>query len=164
MNLLGLSNILYQIDYFSNLKQSIAEATRPSGFLVTNPNDLLPPPEAVPKRGRKKIRNQKKKQQKLHFNRKIQLLKNYTKSDSEKPFDFSYVQDMYEENDNESRHVHWDYGKNMSYDEENFKKSLAKKADRWKKLTDMNPPPLTTISASGSFCESPSKLIFLPLL
>jgi hypothetical protein len=113
----------------------------------------MPPPEIFSKHGRKKIRNQKKKQQKLHLSKKLKILKNYTKSDIEKPFEFNF----FEENDNETRHVHWDYGKNMSYNEEDFKKVLAKKMEKWKSLANMNPPPLTTISADGSFCESPSK-------
>lgn len=125
-------------------------------FFQTNPNDLLPPPTEKPRK--KHVKNKKKKKQKQttkneNFKNKLRILKNLS---LEKPitYDAAFGENLDEDNDfNETRREHWDYGKNVSYNEEKSKIRKSNK-QKWNDLRELSPPPIT---AENSFCESPNK-------
>ncbi|GAB0087327.1 Protein dispatched [Sergentomyia squamirostris] len=144
--------------------RNLLEETRPSGQLVANPYEYFPSGEE-PSYRRKKLKGlgqQKKKpnkKKKLALPEKIKLIKNLPNNGS---FDFTDDYDMMMDNSTGTpRHEHWDYGKNISYvNDESTKKRNKLKKEKWIKLTKMYPPPLTTdvhTTSDGFFCESPNK-------
>lgn len=56
---------------------------------------------------------------------------------------------------------HWNYGKNLSYtNDDKYNEKLELKKNQWKLLREQNPPSATAdlhIRTDGFFCEAPSK-------
>ncbi|XP_055677193.1 protein dispatched [Lutzomyia longipalpis] len=141
--------------------RNLLDETRPSGRLVANPLDDFQSVE-IPGSRRRKIKGpreqKKRKKKKIPLPEKIKIIKNL-------PANGTYdLPEDYDSPDNltlNSRHEHWDYGRNISYvSDESTKKRNKLKKDNWIKLTKMYPPPLTTdvhTTSDGFFCESPNK-------
>lgn len=73
--------------------------------------------------------------------------------------DFDSSDESYNNATSDSRH--WNYGKNLSFtDEEEYNKKLEQQNKEWKLLREKNPPGIESdihIKTNGFFCEAPSK-------
>lgn len=137
--------------------RNLLEETRPSGSLTVNPKELLQH-EFDKKHRKNKNRHEKKR---LKFDQKMRKLKEYSTNRN-----YNYNIDIvYNSDDNGNDtfiddHNHWEYGKNISYDEEKDKKMKESKKKKWEGFLKIEPPPLTSTdfhSTDGYFCESPSE-------
>lgn len=127
---------------------------------MVNPNDLL----LIPPTMHKKRRKGKKKTEKLKLDKKIKILKNFSSNNKSFNIDIAYKAAFEEVNETAVGHEHWDYGKNMTYDEEKENKRKKMKQDKWNVFIKVDPPPITSTdyqSSDGYFCESPSKYIVI---
>ena len=112
----------------------------------------------------KKRRKGKKKTEKLKLDKKIKILKNFSSNNKSFNIDIAYKAAFEEVNETAVGHEHWDYGKNMTYDEEKENKRKKMKQDKWNVFIKVDPPPITSTdyqSSDGYFCESPSKYIVI---
>lgn len=148
--------------------RNLLEETRPSGNLIPNPNDLIPPPpfpsftdDENSKRYKFKKKHKNKNKTNNHkLNKKIKYIKELALFNQ--TFNYNWTS-FDESSDNETtfnnRHKHWGYGKNLTYENDEDKINLnKKKKEQWKILSRMYPPTVTTVetSSDGLFCESPS--------
>lgn len=138
--------------------KNLIEETRPSGSLTVNPKELLQ--HKINKKHRKnKNRHEKKR---LKYDQKMRKLKEYsTSKDTSYNIDILYNSED-KENDTLINGVvkHYEYGKNISFDEEKEKKIKDAKKKKWERFLKVDPPPLISTdfhSTDGYFCESPSK-------
>lgn len=136
--------------------RNILEETRPSGSLIVNPKELLQHEFDKKKHRKNKGRHEKKK---LKFDQKMRKLKDYSANKSFNT-DIVYNSDDSSGNDSLVEGHHYEYGKNISYNEEKEKKIKEAKKKKWEGFLEIDPPPLTSTdfhSSDGYFCESPSK-------
>lgn len=138
--------------------RNIIEETRPSGSLIVNPKELLQHEFDKKKHHKNKNRHEKKKR--LKFDQKMRKLKDYSTNRSFNTDIIYNSDDSSSGNDSLIEEHHYEYGKNVSYNEEKDKKNKKAKNDKWIDLLGNNPPPYTSTdfhSTDGYFCESPSK-------
>lgn len=151
--------------------RNLLEETSFSGKLIANPKDLMPGnnDNSIPYRKNFKNKTQNKNKKKKGKNKKKQLseklkvIKNIPELGNDPSNgNIEGYDDNYDAS-NISRHDHWDYGKNMSYDSINNTESIEKKRLRWLDLKSSNPPSSASdtvhIATNGFFCESPSEQI-----
>lgn len=112
--------------------RNLLEETRPSGSLIVNPKEIQQH-EFDKKHRKNKSRHQKKKN-KLKFDRKMRILKEFVTNNKSFNIDISYNS---EDTGNDSTlevHNHYDYGTNKSYDEETDMKLKEMKMKKWNKF------------------------------
>lgn len=137
--------------------RNILEETRPSGSLIVNPKELLQ--HEFDKKKHRKNRNRHEKKR-LKFDQKMRKLKDFV---TNKSYNTEIVYNSDDASGNDSLQTedhHYEYGKNISYDEEKEKKIKEAKKKKWEGFLKIEPPPLTSTdfhSTDGYFCESPSE-------